>query len=159
MRNLGRLLTALNPLDQSAISQIRKASSASGGMGQMLGLAYAGAKQVLGGGYFKGKTLSGVNGRLRSLTPGNIGGAMEGVMMDIDSRAGRTLRTVALGGRKERGNIRKMAAGGLGAWAGLNVMAPDSNLTTAANIAVVGGAAVGAAAHYGRPAYSKWMGA
>lgn len=136
MAKLGKLLAFVNPLDQSAVSQIVKANKGGGFFGQAAALVKEGARAMApGGGYWKGKTVRAVNGKLRSLTPGNIGSPLQ---MSL-SREGAKARLPWRAARNEVAGQRKLFAGAVGAWAGLNVMAPDSSLTGAANM--VAGAA------------------
>jgi len=130
MRNLGKLLTALNPLDQSAMTQIAKAT-----MGQSFGkrglaFAKAGMKQIAGGGYFRGRTM-------------NWGGVARGFRGLSGTRDMRV----------DTANARRAVAGVIGAWAGLNVMAPNSNFTSMANY---GMAAAGMTAAGQGPIKGKW---
>lgn len=125
MRGLGKLLAFLNPLDQQAASQIWKANAGKGMLGQALAVGGAATKQVMGGGYFQGRTLFSTARGLRSrISMGKFGTPVIRKQM-----------------ARELGGQRKMVAGGLAAWAGLNMMAPDSSLTKASNtIGIAGGA-------------------
>ena len=141
-RSLGRLMAFANPLDQSAVQQILKSQSGKGIFAKGLALASAGAKQITSGGYWQGRNLRAVRGKLRSLSGGNVGGE---VMSNMRSKAGYQMRSRARKMNREIGGQRKMLAGGVGAFLGLNVMAPDSGLTNTANMVVGAGAFVGAA--------------
>ena len=117
MRGLGKLITALNPLDASMMNQMGKAMSGQSMFRRGLNYAKAGAKQIAGGGYFRGISAS-ASGGLSPRGPGNA-----------------AIRRTAANSR--------LAVAGIGAaWAGLNFLAPNSGLTSMANYGmVIGGAA------------------
>lgn len=132
-RHLGRLAAMLNPLDQSAVQQIRKATGG-GKFAQAMAIARAGVKQIATGGYFQGRTM--VYDPRRVAGP-SFGGGRDG------------FRSMALGGgggnpiaRKNFargiGQTRQAIGLGIGALAGLNLFAPNSGLTSAANIGALG---------------------
>ena len=122
LANMGKLLTALNPLDQSAVQQLMKSTAGQGMFKRGLAFAQAGAKQVARGGYFRGRTLN--------YAPGRAAGPWR-------SLSG----TRAM--RDEAAVTRQAAAGVVGAWVGLNLMAPNSGLTSLANYGAMAGAGVG----------------
>ena len=130
MRNLGKLVAMLNPLDQSATQQILK-SSGRGFMNKAMALGKAGFSQVTSGGYFRGKTLRyGARQGFHSGRPG-----------------------VNIGARREVATARK-TIGAMGAgWVGLNAMAPGSFPTQLANMA---GAGVGVGMLGRGPVRNRW---
>jgi hypothetical protein len=113
--NFGKILSALNPLDAHGMSQIMKAGNQSGWQ-KLVGIGKA-----IGGSFNARRYLSGRNLRV----PGAPGG-------------GRIPRA----DRLYRSRVRKTAAVGVGAWAGLNLMDPNSGGTWAANTAAMGAAGV-----------------
>ena len=136
MKGLGKLVGMLNPLDQSAVNQIRK-SAGGGFLNQAVALSKAGINQVKSGAYFRGQHLvydaKAVGGKVRGYANRSMGTLGSGTSV-------RARTAVARGTGEWRRNI---AMGGA-AWAGLNLMAPDSNLTKAANWAGGIGAVYGA---------------
>lgn len=120
LANMGRLLTALNPLDQSAVQQITKATAGQGMFKRAMSFAQAGAKQIARGGYFRG---------INRAAPG---------MGKMGSQFARSPV-----GRLEAGDTRMAAAGVIGAWVGLNAFAPDSSLTRMANYGAMAGVGIG----------------
>lgn len=145
MRNMGKLVAMLNPLDQSAVQQVMKANAGRGKIGQMIGLGVAGAKQVMSGGYFQGRTATvGRGGALVGRARGPVGSSLDAMGTKAYARSA--------------GQARQAVGGVAAAWAGLNLMAPDSNLTTLANIGVVGGGLGALGYAKGRTMYSKMMG-
>jgi len=120
MRGLGmKLLTALNPLDQSMAQQIMKATAGKGLISRGFEFAKAGGKQIASGGYF-----SGINRGAEGTGWGGSGLVRAG---------GRQLT-------KDYARTRTTVAGIGAAWAGLNYLAPESSLTTLANYGVAGAA-------------------
>jgi hypothetical protein len=144
MRGMGKLMAMLNPLDQSAMSQIAKSTAGKGMFARSAALAGAGAKQILHGGYFRGRTATAMQGGIRSRAARPQGMGPVGLGSVGSANRARYAATV--------GSTRKYAAIGAGAWAGLNILAPNSNLTGAANI--VGGA--GLAVGMGGPIQRRW---
>jgi len=132
MRGLGKLLTALNPLDQSMMNQISKATMGDTFGKRAMTFAKAGMSQIGRGGYFSGVSRGGKGT--------GMGGS--GLMRGANDIS-----------RQDAASARKAVAGVLGAWAGLNVMAPNSNLTTMANYGMAAGATV---AMGQGPIKSKW---
>lgn len=130
MRGLGRLVSMLNPLDQSATQQILK-SAGKGFMNRAAALGHAGARQVLSGGYFRGKSLR--------------YGAKQGFF------SGRTGATI--GKTTDIAGARKTVTALAGAWAGLNALAPGSFPTQMMNM---GAGAVGVGMLGRGPVRNRW---
>jgi len=143
MRGLGRLVGMLNPLDQSAVSQIMKANAGRGMLAQGLAVGTAGAKQIATGGYWRGKNLA---HRQRGFGS-HFTGAMKGATREQARRVSSNF-----------GSVRQGAGAMVGAWAGLNLLAPESNLTTMANYGAVGGVGAILAAKHGKALYNRMMG-
>ena len=139
---MGRLLTALNPLTQSSLSQAYKA-----GGDEIWQKLMGGAKKIVSEfsprAFFKG---------LQRAEPGKGFGKGNWFKPDVIAR-----RQIA--------SDRRLGGMVAGAWAGLNVMDPDSGSTSAMNTAVMGSAMVAAspginslAAKYGGEYASKISG-
>ena len=160
MRGLGKLVAMLNPLDQAAASQIWKAGKASGGLlGGVLGVGRAGANQVLSRNYWQGRNMAmSATGRLRQRSIGNIGlGGREPTMGGLKAAA-----VGARPGTQDVARLRRTAGAIGGAWMGLNLLAPDSNITGGANTVAMAAGVLGAGKmignKWGRGASTMWYG-
>lgn len=115
MKGLGRLLTALNPLDQAALSQASKLGGDATWQ-RLMGAAKGIAKGFNPRGYFKG---------LHRTTEGAGWGGEGWVKGSAESR-------------RRLASQRKTGAIGMGVWGGLNMIDPDSGGTRAVNTAAFG---------------------